>query len=155
MKAIQGKGKKKCDPQRRGLLAKIHIAYQQQNLTDEDYWGILEREFGEHSRKGLTSKEIAKGKRTAKYLSILELQYLVDYFVQHGWKARVRGQQVEKLRERATDIAGEIANGERRLKGLAKKILGVDRLEWCRDPARLKRLLAVLEKIKKTQSEWD
>jgi len=148
------------------LLAKIHIIYPQQYLTGQDYWDILERYFGAHSRKGLSNEELKKGRRTAKYLSILELQYLVDRLGANlsrasrsndGRRTADHGRQIEKLRTRAYEIAGKIENGEARLKGLAKKILGVDSIAWSRDVGKLKRLLAVLEKIKKTEGEvlWD
>ena len=176
MKALEGKGKVKCDPpkgwrtspERRGLLAKVHIAYPQLHLTDEDYWRILEREFGDITRKGLSKEELAKGKRTAKYLSNFQLQYLVEYFVQHGWtpqgaerrahsgqQTTDNGQQCKALRDRCRDLARQIENGDRRLRGLSKKILGVDCLTWCRDPGRLKRVLAALEKIKKIEVIYD
>jgi len=148
--------RKKSDPQRNKLLAKIHILYPQQDLTQQDYWEILEREFGPRSRKGLSDEELKKGRRTAKYLSNLELQYLVERLGGNKPKSKNCGPQIERLRSRAWELAGKIENGDRRLKGLVKKILKMDRLEWCRDVGRLKRLLAVLEKLKKeTEALWD
>jgi len=145
MKAINGRGKQSQNAlqrQRNGLLAKVHIAVKDLGVPDGDYRAILTREFGA---------------RSAKALSVLELQYLVDYFKSKGFKVQgsefrveeKRENQLERLRERAVEIAGAIEDGERRLRGLCKKLCGVDRVEWCRDVARLKRLLAALEKIRK------
>jgi len=127
------------NPRRNALLAKVHIAKKELNIEDEDYRAILEREFG---------------KRSARDCTQLELEFLVHYFKEHGWKSsKLKAQssklkQIQKLKERAYEIAGQIENGEARLKGLAKKILGVDSIAWSRDVGRLKRLLAVLEKVK-------
>lgn len=135
------KAKQKNDPRRRALLAKVHIA-KKELLQDDDvlYRAILEREFGKHS---------------AADLSELELGWLVDYFVQHGWQAKGEGRgargnkQIVTLHARAKEIAGEIDNGERRLLGLVRKCCGVDRLEWCRNAEKLRHLLAALEGISK------
>ena len=157
MKALEGKGKAKCDPERRGLLAKVHIAKKELGIPDDDYRMILKREFGKYSARNLTR---------------LELEYLVEYFKSKGFRVqgskfkvqdsinRERGtvnlqNQLEALRARIQDIAGRIENGERRLRGLAKKILGVDCITWCRDAGRLKRLLAALEKIRKSEVVYD
>lgn len=132
---------------RNKLLAMAHIAPKELGIADEDVRVILAREFKKHSRADLSE---------------MELGYLIDYFRGKGWgdskvqDSRLKENQVEKLRARAWELAGKIENGDKRLKGLAKKILGVDRLEWSRDVGRLKRLLAVLEKIKKeAEALWD
>ena len=59
---------------------------------------------------------------------------------------------LDALRHRCVEIAKEIENGEKRLAGLAEKICGVSNLTWCRDVHKLERLLAVLGKIKLTES---
>jgi len=145
MKAISGKGRKAPDRiqrQRRGLLAKVHIAIKELGISDDDYRGILMREF----RVG-----------SAAALSIMELQYLVAYFEEKGWEAQGgnrkskienRKSQCEALQGRAREIATEMEDGERRLHGLCKKLCGVDRLEWCRDAGQLRRLLAAIGKMK-------
>jgi len=132
---------------RNKLLAMAHIAQKELDIPDEDVRTILKREFKKTSRADLSE---------------LELGYLIDYFHQHGWQTRnsqlaTRNNQCAALRTRAYELAGQIENGETRLKGLAKKILGVDRLEWARDVKRLQRLLAILEKIKTSEGEaiWD
>jgi hypothetical protein len=55
---------------------------------------------------------------------------------------------MEALRSRCVEVAKTIDNGEKRLAGLAAKICGVASLTWCRDAAKLERLLAVLGSIK-------
>ena len=62
---------------RQGLLAKTHIAPKELGISDEDVKEqILKPQFGKTSRGELT---------------IMELQYLLQYFVQHGWKPKSRG----------------------------------------------------------------
>jgi len=130
---------------RNKLLALAHIAPKELGISDEDMRMILQREFKKQSRADLSE---------------MELGYLIDWFRQHGWQnrnskleTRNSAGQVNILRTRAYEIAGKIENGEARLKGLAKKILGVDSIAWARDVGKLRRLLAVLEKIKKTEGE--
>jgi len=141
---------------REKLLAMAHIAQKELGIPDGDMRMILAREFKKNSRADLTE---------------LELGYLIDWFRSKGWQTRNPqpatrnpqpatrnpSNQVKSLRTRATEIAAKIENGEARLKGLAKKILGVDSIAWSRDVGKLRRLLAVLEKIKKTEGEvlWD
>jgi hypothetical protein len=163
MKAINGKGQPRPDPrghdaQRRGLLAKVHIAKNDLGVSDYAYEEILDCQFRVDS---------------AAVLTIRQLESLVRYFEQRGWKA-ARGQrtegrgqrtegrrqrteggrqmtdgrgQVEALRERIMHIAWSLDNGEKRLQGLVEKICKVDRLEWCWDVGRLKQVLAAFKKI--------
>ena len=129
--------------ERKALLAKVHIAKKELPLVDADYRALLEYEFN---------------KRSAADLTILELEYLVGYFKAHGWQPRpgadpglVTKQQLEALRVRARAIAGQIENGERRLRGLTWSICGVEIIDWCRSEKLLKRLLAALSKIEKLE----
>ena len=133
--------------ERKTLLAKVHIAKKELALPDGDYRAILEYEFN---------------KRSAADLTILELEYLVDYFRSHGWQPRpgadprlVTVNQLEALRVRARAIAAQIENGERRLRGLTWSQCGVEDIRWCRSAKLLKRLLAALEKIRRMQVEHD
>jgi len=128
---------------REKLLAMAHIAPKELGISDGDVRMILAREFKKNSRADLSE---------------LELGYLIDWFRQHGWQnqnskleTRNSAGQVNILRARAYEIAGQIENGEARLKGLARKILGVDSIAWSRDVGKLKRLLAVLEKVKRIE----
>lgn len=145
MKAIKGKARGRADhyaQQRRGLLAKVHIAIKDLGILEEDYRDMLEREFF------VTS---------AAALSLDELERLVARFEDCGWRPRgsrggtTRGaaqRQAEALRKRALALASGIENGDKRFQGMVRKICGVERIEWCQDTARLKRLLAALGKIR-------
>jgi len=151
MKIMQGKGKARPDreaKQRNALLAMVHIAVKELGITKDDYRTILKWQFNQAS---------------AADLSIMELQYLVEYFKEHGWKSKSKrgqriedrgrtrktdnGPQLEALRERAIEVAGELENGERRLQGLCRKLCGVDRIEWCTEVGKLKGLVAALERV--------
>jgi len=131
---------------RNKLLALAHIAPKELGISDEDMRMILQREFKKQSRADLSE---------------MELGYLIDWFRQHGWQGSSKliahsskEGQVNILRTRAYEIAGQIENGEQRLKGLVRKILDVDSIAWSRDVGKLRRLLAVLEKIKE-KAIWD
>jgi len=139
--------------ERNRLLQLIHIAYPQCGLTELAYRDLLREQFGKERFGG--------GKPSATFLTIFELQFLVEHFkIRYGWQPRKRtkrgieetgkrGNQAERLRERAVELAGELENGEARLLGLVRKMCGVDRLEWARDASKLRRLLAVMERIKR------
>jgi len=121
-----------------------HIAPKEMGIADEDVRMILAREFKKQSRADMSE---------------MELGYLIDYFHQHGWQGSPakNGLQCKALKARVYEIASHIENGEARLKGLARKILRVDSIAWCRDVGKLRRLLAALENIKRTEGEaiWD
>lgn len=146
MKAVAGKGKQSqngLQQRRQGLLAMVHIALKDLGICDEDYRDILEREFRVKS---------------AGALSVRELGDLIERFKSKGWKAKGKGGrpwrprntdgQLRALKDRARALAGEIENGEQRLMGLCKKICGVDKVEWCKDVEKIKRLIVILGKIK-------
>jgi len=137
---MRSRTKTKISPQRRGLLAKVHIAKKELGVFDDDYRDILRREFGVTSSAALADRE---------------LESLVAYFESKGWRpqrSEVRGQrtedrkaaQVAALKER---IGQEVLHSDLtsdRLRGLVRKICGVDDLQWCGDAVRLKKLLAVI-----------
>ena len=134
--------------QRKGLLAKIHVAKKQMNLNQGEYDMIL------NSLKASSAAD----------LSIPDLEKMIKLMKHFGWKPakRYRPDDATKdstefivdqallaaLRERAVEISEEINNGQKRLAGLALKICGTSQLAWCRDAEKLERLLAVLGKIK-------
>ena len=159
MKAIKGKNKKRptwAQKQRRGLLAKVHIAKKELAIPDEDYRDILMRDFGVES---------------AADLAIGELSELVNYFESKGWQPNRRSSpirsgsstinnrqsqsQCESLKERVGQEVLHTDFNEKRLRGLVKKICGVDDLRFCRDVVRLKRLLAVLISILDKEAVYD
>lgn len=124
--------------QRRGLLAKIHIAKAQMGLNDGEYEMILK------------SFKVA----SAADLTLPQLENMVMLLKHYGFKPRksrkaaALDDRLTALRRRCVEEAKGMENGEKRMAGLALKICGVTQLAWCRDAARLERLLAVLGKIK-------
>lgn len=129
------------DPRRRALLARVHIAKKALCLHQEDYEAIL---------KGFKAESAAE-------LSIEQLDKLDRYMRRLGWKPRGRvmpprqddeankaAARAEALRERARKLAAQLDNGEARLAGLVRRVCGVERIEWCRDASKLKKLLAIL-----------
>jgi len=131
--------------QRRGLLAKIHIAKQQMRLNEGEYEMIL-RAF-----------KVA----TAADMTIDQLEKMVKMLKSYGWKEISRRKvgtnpdQIIALRARCVQVAREITNGDKRLLGLAEKICGTSQLVWCHSAAKLERLLAVLGKIKMEDETHD
>ncbi len=93
--------------QRRGLLAKIHIAKQQMGLNEGEYEMFL-RSLGVASSADLTLDGLEKMIKLMKY---------------YGWKpvrSRRRGREqtqarLAALQARCGEQAGEIKNGEKRL----------------------------------------
>jgi phage gp16-like protein len=125
---------------RQKLLAIVHIAKKELCLKPDEYEMIL-RSF----------KVASSGDMT-----LTQLDNMIAYMKHLGWKARKKpgarsqnsGEQIKKLRERVTAEAAEMGLAENRLAGLIKKICGVDKLEWCTDPGKLRRLLKVMGNIK-------
>ena len=125
------------DAQRKGLLAKVHIAKKELGLDDPTYQSILFRGFG---------------KISAARLANPELEHLVKHFESCGWVPRRRkGKEgyIAALRERVDRVAKEIPLADRRLRGLCRFICATDDPAWCRDTEKLRRLLAALGKIKR------
>ncbi len=132
--------------QRNGLLAMVHIAKKDLMLRDDEYEMILQ------GFKVASSGE----------LDVPQLERLVKYLKKLGWKP-VRSRRKKKaapadarlaaLRTRCVEVAKTLDNGEKRLAGLATKICGFSSLTWCRDAAKLERLLAVLGSIKEKETE--
>lgn len=122
------------------MLAKIQVAKAQTKMPDLIYRDILRERFG-----------VA----TASALSIGEMEKLVAIFIDEwGWVPSYRKKhgpsQIAALQERIWTLATEILDGKERLPGLCKSILEVDQVSWCKDWAKLQRLIAILEKIKRT-----
>ena len=136
-------GEKVLADQRRGLIAKIHVAKSQMGLRDENYEALLSS---------------FKVKSTAD-MTIRQLENFVRLLKAHGWKelksrkAKLEDAQLTALRDRVREETVNLVNGEARLPGLVKRICGVDRLEWCRTVEKLERLLAVLGKLQKIENQ--
>jgi len=144
MKAIQGHNIPQVDPrsvvgQRRGLLAKIQVAKAQVKMPDLIYRDILRERFGVETSTALSIGEMEK--MVAVFID--EWAWVPKYKKKHG------PSQIAALQERIWQLNSEIPGGEERLPGLCKSILEVDRLEWCADWAKLQRLVATLENIKR------
>jgi len=123
--------------QRRGLLAKIHVAKKQMRLGPDEYEMILR----------------SLGVASAADLSMDGLEKMVKLMKHYGWKPTrnpltQRESPIPALRRRCVEAAGLLENGDKRLAGLAMKICGTSQLAWCRDARKLERLLAVLGKLK-------
>jgi len=137
-------GQARITSKRNALLAKIHIAKKELCLDDGLYREILWDEFGVE---------------TAADLSDAELGRLVERFEKKGWKsvgsrqsAVGKGQSANRQAEALKERVGQAVVGteltELRLRGLVRRICGVDDLKWCGDAVRLKRLLAALGNMK-------
>lgn len=128
---------------RRRLLVHIHIAKRDLQMTDEHYRIMLEALYG-------TS--------TAAALTIEQLNHVVQYFKELGWQPyyvdfKKKDIMINVLRRRARELAGQIQNGEKRLQGLCKSVCGAEKLEWCKDEEKLKRLLAALGNVARQERE--
>jgi hypothetical protein len=122
-------------------LAKIHIAKKELGFSDLEYREILNRLHRVHS---------------AATLSIPELEEVLRYFQKCGWRGKSPKKaglkkQVQALQSRCREISEIIPNGQNRLDGISEKIGGVKKIEWVQDVKKLKRILAILEKIAKEE----
>ena len=136
-------GEKVLADQRRGLLAKIHVAKAQMGLRDEYYEALLS----------------AFNVKSASDMTIRQLENFVRLLKHHGWlaaksrKVKPEDAQLIVLRDRVREEAANLENGEIRLPGLIRRVCGVERLEWCRSVEKLERLLAVLGKLQETEDQ--
>ncbi len=135
---------------RAALLAKIHIAAKDLGIPAADYRALLMGEFGVPS---------------AADLSLEQMERLVEYFARRGWRPRGRGdrgaslaarrrsRRVFALQSRAREMFSRLEDSdERRLRGLCEKICGSPDLASCRDPEKLRRILAVLGRLGRRES---
>ena len=140
----RGRNPRLYETQRRGLLAKAHIAKKDLGLRDDEYEACILR--------------IAPGCFSAGSLTVPQLEDLVDYFRQIGWRPAPKRKpktaaQAEALRERAVEIASRLTNGKNRLAGLVKVYCGVSHLKFCHNIAKLEKLLRVLAAIEEQDIE--
>jgi hypothetical protein len=126
---------------------------QTKHVGDEEYRELLWKRFRVTSCTQLSSMQAGK---------------LIDLFVRWQWVNQAgskeqgagsrdpassasgglrRGKQAAALRARIEDEAATLENGRERMIGLVKKIGQVDRLEWCRDIGKLKRILKILGQL--------
>lgn len=129
---------------RKKLLAIIHIAKEDLAWTDTQYRLMLSAAFDVPTAAALTNEQ---------------LQSVVDYFIsKYGWtpKAnkdkRSRTRQIDVLQQRAIEFVIQLPGGRHRFNGLCRKLCGVDKIQWCNDVAKLKRLLAAMGNIKRRET---
>lgn len=122
--------------QKKGLVKKVHVAIRQLGLDDAAYRRILAGRFRVASSKAL---------------SVRELEELVRIFESLGWVSLKKREQklshVLALRERIGALVKEAGFEKHRFRPLCRTILEAEDPSWCRDPAKLRRLLAALTKI--------
>jgi hypothetical protein len=130
------------EAERKSLLAMLHIAKKDMGWTDEFYRSLLETCFGVS---------------TSAALSNLQLRALMASIRNRGWKPKRKPgepeEQVLAFQTRIKVIASQIPDGNERLRGLCKSICGVPSVGWCRDVAKMKRLLAILGNILRQERE--
>lgn len=130
------------DSQRRGLLAKVHIAIKELGLDDNAYRVLLAQAFGVKSSKDLR---------------LIELERLISHFESCGWVPRPKrgGKKsyLVALRERIQQVAQEAHFTGKRLRDLCRFACQVDDPAWCKDTEKLKRLLAILTKYEREERD--
>jgi len=128
---------------RKRLLALIHIAVADLGWSDGEYRDMLTAAFNVPTASALTNEELSR----------VVTSFMVNYHWRpKGYKSAQAGNhQLEALKHRALGFASQINGGEQRVKGLCRKMCGVDRIEWCSDVASLKRLLAAMGNIKRRE----
>jgi hypothetical protein len=144
MRIVDGQHKKMPDTrsitgQRAGLLRKIQVAKAQSKMPDLIYRDILRERFGVETSKALSIGEMEK----LVAIFIDEWGWVPSYHEKHG------PSQIAALEERIWQLASEIHKPV--LPGLCKSILEVDQVEWCKDWRKLRRLVAVLENIRRKE----
>jgi phage gp16-like protein len=136
--------KRKSDSYRKAMLAKVHIARAQLCIDEEDYRDIIEDFF--------------PGKRSAGKLNNVQLSKLLSHFESIGFRPKdlkgmahgIKGKsQVTALKEKAKRMLDEAVDMGfvRHPHKLVFKICGVDDVRFCKDVGKLKRLLAVLQRV--------
>jgi hypothetical protein len=129
---------------RRRLLATIHIAKKELRFTEEKYRRMLLSMFSVPTASALSNDQL--------WNFIREL--MCDYrWAPQGCKRpeELEKREVEALHYRVLNFIPQMLGGEARVMGLCKAICGVDRIEWCTDTAKLKRLLAAMGNIKRKE----
>jgi len=129
--------------QRRGLLAKIHIAKKEMGLNEGEYEMIL-RSFKVASSGDMTLRQLENMVKILKYYGWKP----VRRFKGKGSRGAENKAQIEALRKRVLMEAQGLPNWETRLAGLVKSLCGVAVLNWVDSAAKLERLIAVIGSIK-------
>lgn len=125
---------------RKKMLAAIHIAKNEALEGDEDiYRGLIRRISSDRTE-------------SAGSLSMVELKRVMDDLRRIGWRPRRNPKEEAQRRallvvakKRAFQVMGD--GWRNRLDGIARKVAGVDKIEWVRSPKDLRRVLAVINGI--------
>lgn len=132
------------NPDRRALLAKVHVAAKQLGLSDDDYRATL---------------EAVTGKRSAGDCSVAELASVLNHFVDRGWLPKPNAERKPKAPRRTGQMyeipPGTAHETQKRyilalanalgwsLKGLDTRCarqFGVDKLLWLKSEHALQKL---------------
>jgi len=134
------------NPEKRNrLLALLHMAKKDLCWSERFYRQLLEVNFNMPTAAALSNDDLT---RLLNFI-MKEWDWRPEWYIQ---KKR-NTSQVKVLKQRITQFIPQIIDGEVRLKGLLKKLCGVDRLEWCDDANKLKGLLAALGNIKRKEAQ--
>ena len=130
---------KESPERRKKLLAMIHIAQDELCWSDIQYRLMLSEGFGVPTASALTNEQLEK---------------IVAYFIREGWKPRGRQKTKQScmLQKKAIEFIPQIPGGKDRVEGLCRKLCGVEKVQWCNDPLKLKRLLAAMGNIKRKEA---
>jgi len=117
------------DPQRRALIAKVHIAPKQLAMTEEDYRGVMRR---------------VTGKISAADCNVAQLQALVGEFERMGFRAVARVQKPGAVKRADHPVARKARalwislgmlcairdHSETALEAFARRQMGCERFQW-------------------------
>ncbi len=135
MRVIDGRGQ----DTRRKLLALIHMGKKEMGLDEDSYRRML---------RHLT------GKNSCKDMEIRELNHVLNYMVVVGRFKPGKGYanyeiaMAERLKRDAREILGP--NWEKRLRGLCRKLTGVEAVEWLHHQ-QLRQVWGALRKIEEQE----
>lgn len=129
---------KESPERRKKLLAMIHIAREELCWTDIQYRCMLEAGFNVPTASALTNEQLEK---------------VVNFFKRRGWepKSQKKTKQVSMLQARVISFSQQLPGGKNRIEGLCRRLCEVEKVQWCNDPAKLKRLLAAMGNIKRRE----
>lgn len=131
------------DPQRRALIAKVHIAPKQLGMTEEDYRAVLRR---------------VTGRISAADCTVVQLQALVAAFEAKGFRASAAPRKPGAVKQADHPVArkaralwislgllcGVKDYSEAALEGFARRQMGCERFQWI-DQAQADKLIEALK----------
>lgn len=125
----------KATPARKAKLAKIHIARKELSMADDDYRAMLKR---------------ITGKTSSADCRLAQLDAVIDELRRLGWKPSSKhGVKPRTTKERKAKldkigaILADMGLHWNYVHGMAKKMHGIDRVEWLHD----NKLHAVLQAL--------